>query len=69
MRQLHAQKNSWNAVCLRTREQIEHGLSEQQWDQLIACAQQFSAEVCRSLNNSVSQEFGSRMAAELASQT
>ena len=52
-----------------TREQIEHGLSEQQWDQLIACAQQFSAEVCRSLNNSVSQEFGSRMAAELASQT
>ena len=52
-----------------TREQIEHGLSEQQWDQLIACAQQFSAEVCRSLNNSVSQEFGSRMAAELASRT
>lgn len=49
-----------------TREQIELGLSEQQWDQLISCAQQFSAEVCRSINNSVSLEFGKRMAAELA---
>ena len=49
-----------------TREQIEQGLSEQQWDNLIACAQQFSAEVCKSLNNSVSLEFGKRMAAELA---
>ena len=48
-----------------TREQIEQGLSEQQWDQLISCAQQFSAEVCRSINNSVSLEFGKRMAAEL----
>ena len=48
-----------------TREQIELGLSEQQWDQLISCAQQFSAEVCRSINNSVSLEFGKRMAAEL----
>lgn len=48
-----------------TREQIELGLSEQQWDQLISCAQQFSAEVCRSINNSVSLEFGKQMAAEL----
>ena len=48
-----------------TREQIEQGLSEQQWNQLISCAQQFSAEVCRSINNSVSLEFGKRMAAEL----
>ena len=48
-----------------TREQIEQGLSEQQWDQLISCAQQFSAEVCRSINNSVSLEFGKQMAAEL----
>ncbi len=49
-----------------TREQIEQGLTEQQWDNLIACAQQFSAEVCKSINNSVSLEFGKRMAEELA---
>ena len=48
-----------------TREQIEQGLTEQQWDNLIACAQQFSAEVCKSINNSVSLEFGKRMAAAL----
>ena len=44
-----------------TREMILNGLSEQQWDQLIACAQQFSAEVCRSINNYVSPEFGKQM--------
>ena len=49
-----------------TREQIEQGLTEQQWDNLIACAQQFSAEVCKSINNSISLEFGKRMAEELA---
>lgn len=49
-----------------TREQIEQGLTEQQWDNLIACAQHFSAEVCKSINNSVSLEFGKRMAEELA---
>ena len=48
-----------------TREQIEQGLTEQQWDELISCAQQFSAEVCRSINNSVSLEFGQRMAQNL----
>ena len=45
-----------------TREMILNGLSEQQWDQLIACAQQFSAEVCKSINNYVSPEFGQKMA-------
>ncbi len=49
-----------------TRSQIEKGLTEQQWDDLINCALQFSAEVCRSINNSVSLEFGQRMAAELS---
>ncbi len=48
-----------------TREQIEQGLTEQQWDQLIGCALQFSAEVCRSISNSVSPEFGRQMAAQL----
>ncbi|MCR4810219.1 MAG: carbohydrate kinase [Prevotella sp.] len=48
-----------------TRTQIERGLSEQQWDQLISCAQLFSAEVCKSINNSVSIEFGRQMAQQL----
>lgn len=41
-----------------TREQIEHGLSPEQWDRLIASAQEFSAECCKSLFNYVSKEFG-----------
>ena len=45
------------------REHIEQGLSEQQWDQVIACAQQFSANVCKSIDNYVSLEFGQQMAA------
>lgn len=41
-----------------TREQIEHGLSPEQWDRLIASAQEFSSECCKSLFNYVSKEFG-----------
>lgn len=41
-----------------TREQLEQGLTEQQWDRLISCGQQFSAEVCSSLQNYVSPAFG-----------
>lgn len=41
-----------------TRQQIEHGLSPEQWDRLIASAQEFSAECCKSLFNYVSKEFG-----------
>ena len=48
-----------------TRSMMEDGLSEAQWDALIATAQAFSAECCRSINNSVSAEFGSRMHAEM----
>ncbi len=48
-----------------TRDMIVNGLSEQQWDQLIGCAQQFSAEVCKSINNSVSPDFGQSMAEEM----
>lgn len=36
-----------------TRATIEQGLSEQQWDNVIACAQKFSAEACKSLFNYV----------------
>ena len=40
-----------------TRADIEQGLTEQQWDALIASAQQFSTNVCQSLDNYVSTTF------------
>jgi len=48
-----------------TRSVIEQGLTEQQWDQVINCAQLFSANVCQTLSNSVDQQFGEQMKAEL----
>ena len=47
-----------------TRGNIERGLSEEQWDQLIACGQTFSAECCKSLNNYISKEFGLKVKSE-----
>ncbi|MBQ3699386.1 MAG: carbohydrate kinase [Prevotella sp.] len=44
-----------------TQREMAGGISEQQWDQLIECGQQFSAETCRSLFNYVSPEFGAKM--------
>lgn len=41
-----------------TREVIDSGLTEEQWDLLIGCGQRFSAECCKSLNNYISKEFG-----------
>lgn len=41
-----------------TRDQIERGLTEAQWDSLIDYGMRFSANVCQSLNNYISQEFG-----------
>ena len=49
-----------------TRENIERGLTEQQWDNVISYAMQFSANVCQSVDNSVDEGFGSAMAAQLA---
>lgn len=43
-----------------TREQIERGLSPEQWDGLLSCAMEFSADCCKSLFNYVSKEFGAR---------
>jgi len=40
-----------------TRDTIDTGLSERQWDNVIACAQ----ECCRSISNSISKEFGNKM--------
>mgnify|MGYP003505549248 CR=1 FL=1 len=51
-----------------TRENIEQGLSVDQWDKLIACAQIYSAECCKSIFNYVSPEFGKTMSEELNKQ-
>lgn len=48
-----------------TRDQLERGLSEEQWDKLVACAQEFSADCCKSLFNYVSKEFGAQKSKEL----
>ena len=50
-----------------TRNDIRHGLTEAQWDGIIQSGQQFSAEVCRSLYNYVSAEFGAARKKELNS--
>ena len=44
-----------------TREQIDNGLTEQQWDNIIACAISFSANVCQHIDNYISPEFGQQM--------
>jgi fructokinase len=41
-----------------TRRDIENGLTEEQWDHIIACAQDFSAAACQSIYNYISKEFG-----------
>lgn len=41
-----------------TRDRIERGLTGEQWDELIACGLEFSADCCQSLFNYVSKEFG-----------
>jgi len=40
-----------------TRENLENGLAEEQWDKLIEQAQQFSVNVCKSIHNSVDLTF------------
>ena len=48
-----------------TREDIDRGLTEAQWDSLLASAQQFSSECCKDIYNYVSKEFGERKNLEL----
>ena len=48
-----------------TRNDVERGLTEQQWDTAIESGLSFSAEVCRSLYNYVSPEFGAARQKEL----
>ena len=44
-----------------TREVINRGLTEEEWDKVIRCAQEFSANCCQGISNSVSVEFGNKM--------
>ena len=44
-----------------TEDDILRGLSEAQWDQCIACGQQFSAESCKDIYNYISKEYGERL--------
>ena len=48
-----------------TRSQLEEGLSEKQWDSIVEQGTKFSTEVCRSLYNYVSPEFGAARKKEL----
>lgn len=44
-----------------TRKDMERGLSEEQWDDLIHCALLFSANCCKSISNSIDKAFGESM--------
>jgi fructokinase len=43
------------------RADMERGLTEEQWDQLMGCAQAFSDNCCQSLNNSIDTDFAKKM--------
>ena len=44
-----------------TRDIIDSGLSEAQWDSIIESGLAFSADSCKSLNNYISEDFGKQM--------
>ena len=47
-----------------TKEDIRRGLTAEQWDKLVECAQMFSSECCKSLDNYISKEFGEKLKIE-----
>lgn len=49
-----------------TRDIIDAGLTEEQWDGIISCALRFSANVCKSINNYIDNDFASEMKQEMA---
>lgn len=51
--------------CGIMREDLEKGLTEEQWDHIIDCAQRFSAECCKDIYNYVSVDFGKKMKKEM----
>lgn len=48
-----------------TREMVASGFDEALWDEVIACAQRFSANVCKSIDNSVDLTFANGKKREL----
>lgn len=49
-----------------TRDIIDAGLTEEQWDGIVSCALRFSANVCKSINNYIDNTFASEMKQEMA---
>ena len=47
-----------------TKDDIQRGLTREQWDKLVESAQMFSCECCKSLNNYISKEFGEKLKIE-----
>ena len=48
---------SFQLLKYRIRRDDLDELSEDDWDHVIRCGKDFSADVCMSLNNSISKEF------------
>ena len=48
-----------------TRDMLEEGVAEDVWDAVISEANQFAANVCSSINNSVDEAFGEKKHQEL----
>ena len=48
-----------------TRQEIDNGIAEEQWDSVIQSALEFSSECCHSISNHVSVEFGAKKKQEL----
>ena len=48
-----------------TRDMVKAGFSEELWDDIIKCAIKFSANVCKSIDNSVDVSFGRERQREL----
>ncbi len=44
-----------------TRDTLSQGLTAEQWDHVVGCAMDFSADCCKSLYNYVSKEFGEKL--------
>lgn len=47
-----------------TRDNVDRGLTTEQWDEVVGCAMRFSAESCKSLYNYVSTDFGKQISGE-----
>ena len=47
-----------------TRNDLAQGLTPEQWDKVVACGMEFSADCCKILFNYVSKEFGEQIKAQ-----